>query len=223
MIRSLAPILAVLLCAVSLQAAPMVGAPVSGTYSTGGATVGGTTGPWTLTSTDSSFSTLRYTFDTPVRFSDLSDLGTAYNAVLGGIGGGAPRFQLRVDTDNNGLVDGAFLVHFGPPGTFVDPSLGPGNTGNLLALNDVGRFDLGGIGGSGYTNYAAALALAGNYQVHSVTLILDSFGGADKTFGIPVQGFEVLATPEPASLAVWSLMGVAGLAYRWRNKKRTSV
>ena len=26
--------------------------------------------------------------------------------------------------------------------------------------------------------------------------------------------------PEPASLAVWSLMGVAGLAYRWRSKKQ---
>jgi len=25
--------------------------------------------------------------------------------------------------------------------------------------------------------------------------------------------------PEPASLAVWSLMGIAGLAYRWRRKK----
>lgn len=29
--------------------------------------------------------------------------------------------------------------------------------------------------------------------------------------------------PEPASLALWSLMGAAGLAYRWRKQKRASA
>ncbi len=36
---------------------------------------------------------------------------------------------------------------------------------------------------------------------------------------IDFQDAELAEVPEPASLAVWSLMGVAGLAYRWRRKK----
>ena len=169
--------------------------PISGTYSTGGATTGGATGPWTLTSTDSTFSTLRFTFSAPVKFSEMLSLGSPYNAVQGGIGGGAPRFNVHLDTNNDNVADAFFRVLWGPPGSFADATLGPGNTGNLLAMNDIGRYDLGPMGGSAYTNYAAALALAGNYNVLSVNLVLDSFGGADKTFVIPVSGFEATQTP----------------------------
>jgi hypothetical protein len=201
--------------------APMAFAvAISGTYTTGGDTTG--TGPWTMTSTDSTFSILRFVFDTPIKFQDLTSLGAAYNAVLGGIGGGAPRFALVTDADGDNVADGSFLLHWGPAGSFTDPTLGLGNTGNLLALTDNGRYDLGGVGGSAYTDRAAALALAGGYFVLRASLILDSFGGADKTFvidGISAEG-PLAAIPEPATIL---LLG-SGLAWlggsAWRGHRR---
>ena len=189
-------------------------APVTGTYTVGGATTG--TGPWTLTSTDTTFSILRFVFDSPMKFADLTSLSVDYIANLGGIAGGAPRVAFVVDTNNDNVADGSFEVHFGPAGSFVDPTLGPGNTGNLLALTDLGRYDLSGLMGSAYTDRTAALALAGNYNVLRTSLILDSFGGNDRNFtvnGISVAG-NATAIPEPASLALLALGALGFLARR---------
>ena len=218
--KRIALTLALVLSSVSSASA----APVTGTYTTGGATTG--TGPWTMTSTDSTFSILRFVFNTPVTFSDLTSLSVAYDAQLGGIGGGAPRIALVVDTNNDLIADGSFLIHWGPAGSFADPTLGLGNTGNLLALTDVGRYDLSGIGGSAYTDRTAALALAGGFDILRASIILDSFGGNDRRFvidGVSVSAVDVAAVPEPASLALWSLAGIVGLRGAWRRRKARGV
>ena len=198
-------------------------APVTFTYTTGGDTTGSAPGPYTLTSTDSTYSVLRAINDQAFNFGDISNINLDYNAVLGGIGGGALRLAVVTDADHDGIEDGAFLILLGPAGSFVDGTLGVGNSGNLIAMNDVGRYDLSDIGGSFYTNYAAALAAAGSYGVLRLSLILDSFGGADKTFIIPDGGFHVDAkfrgaVPEPG---VWALMiagfGLVGVQLRRRR------
>jgi hypothetical protein len=200
-------------------------APIAGTYQTFGATTG--TGPWTLTSTNATFSALRLNFTTPVKFSDMTSLSAAYDAQIGGIAAGAPRFSLSVDTNNDNVPDSSFLIHWGPAGSFNDPSLGLGNTGNLLALLDNGRYDLTNIGGSGYTDRTAALALAGNYNVYRATIIIDSFGGNDRRFvidGISADAVTAAAeVPEPASLAVWSLLAAGGAVMGWRRRRVTGT
>src|SRR5690349_8698843 len=103
-------------------------APITGTYDTrtadGSKTVapGDTVGPWTLTSTDSTASWVRLTFDVAPTFASLSNLNVAFvspelnaqvnsdgpisQAVLNaGGGGGAPRLSLALDSDGDTFAD----------------------------------------------------------------------------------------------------------------------
>lgn len=208
---------ATLVLGTTLAASPSFALPISVTYTTDGDTTG--TGPWTMTSTDSTFSILRFVLNTPIKFQNFTSLSVDYNAVQGGIGGGGPRFAIVIDTNGDSIADGSFLVHWGPAGTFTDPTLGAGNTGNLLALNDLGRYDLSGIGGSAYTDRAAALTLAGNFDVLRASLILDSFGGNDRTFIINgISGESSEAVPEPGTLAILS-MGLLSLGWAVRRRQ----
>ena len=192
-------------------AAPATVGAVTGTYTLGGNTTG--TGPYTMTSTDSTFSVLRFVLDTPVTFGNLANINVDYNAVLGGIGGGAPRLAVV-------FADDQYLeINFGPAALFVDPTLGPGNSGNLLALLDSGRYDNTGIGGAFYSDYASALAIASSFSVVRTSLILDSFGGADKTFII--NGINVAAIPEPSSYAM-ALVGLAVVGFAVRRRKEST-
>ena len=124
-------------------------------------TLGGSSADaYNLTSTGfSTFSLLTFTPDPSAVFSfaEMDNLSLDYNAVAGGIAGGSARLKVKF-TNGDSL-----LALLGPAGSFIDPTLGAGSSGNLLALDDTGRYDLsqGGLGGSGYTNYDAALAAAG--------------------------------------------------------------
>ena len=62
-------------------------APVTFTYTKGGDTTGSAPGPFTLTSTDSTFSVLRAINDQAFDFGDISNINLDYNVLLGGIGG----------------------------------------------------------------------------------------------------------------------------------------
>lgn len=186
---------------------------VAGHYQALDSTVG--TGPWTMTSTDSTDSLLRYVFDENRTFGELTSLSSSYTDLLGGIQQGTPRFTVVVDQNLDGVADGSFDIQWGPAGSFADPTLGPGDTGNLLALNDVGRYDLTGIGGSVYTDRATALALAGNMRVLRTTLVVDSFGGNDRA--IVINNIDVQAVPEPATMAG---LGLGAIAVIRRRRKR---
>jgi hypothetical protein len=194
--------------------------PISGTYTLGGNTVNNGNGTFTLTATanPATFSVLRYVFDTPVTFGSLTNLSLAYDAQLGGIGGGSPRFAVVLNTGD------FFVINLGPPGSFVDPTPGPGNTGNLLALTDVGRYDLSPAGGSPYTDRAAALALFGNSLVTRISLITDTYpgspGGESQRFVVNGDGFALAdnsPVPEPATCVLFGgLVAVGGLIARRR-------
>ncbi len=163
---------------------------ITGTYDIdtvdGSATTG--TGPYELTSTASTYSLLTFTptAGQDFTFSDITDLDLAYDVVTGGIEGGAPRIE--VDFTNGDSL----LALLGPAGSFLDPTLGPGDSGNLITQDDTGRYDLsqGGLGGSGYTNYDAALAAAGSLQVSGFDIILDGGG-----FSLGDQQFNLSASP----------------------------
>lgn len=189
---------------------------LTGTYTTGGNTTG--TGPWNMTSTDSTFSVLRFVFNTPVAFQNITSLSYGYDSNLGGIGGGAPRAVFVLDNNTS------FTVHWGPAGSFTDATIGDNlNTGNLLALNDVGRYDLGGIGGSAYTDRNAALALAGSANITRISLIVDSFGGNNRNFDINSVNVEgrVASAPDAGATALsfgFALLALLGFQARgWRR------
>jgi hypothetical protein len=191
---------------------------LTGTYTTGGTTTG--TGPWNMTSTDSTFAVLRFVFDTPIAFQNITSLSYGYDSNLGGIGGGAPRAVFVLDNGNS------FIVHWGPAGSFVNTTIGDNlNTGNLLGLNDVGRYDLGGIGGSAYTDRTAALGLAGSSNIVRISLILDSFGGNNRNFDINSVNVEGRASSVPdAGTTVLSFGSVllALLGFHARSVRRTA-
>jgi hypothetical protein len=217
---SIKPAMAALSLGVALMAAsgPASAAAVTFTNTTGGATTG--TGPYTLTSTDSTYSVLRWINNEAFDFGDITSLDLDYNAILGGIGQGAPRLVIVTDADHNGLADSSLTVYLGPAASFVDPTLGPANSGNLIGMNDLGRYDVSDAGGLFYSDYASALANAGSYGVLRFSLVLDSYGGADKTFEVAADGLHVSATagvPEPG---MWMMMiagfGMIGATLRRR-------
>ena len=83
-------------------------AAITFTNTIAGATTG--TGPYTLTSTDSTFSILRFINNETFDFGDLTSLELDYNVLLGGVGGGAPRIVVVTDADQFLVVEGNYLL-----------------------------------------------------------------------------------------------------------------
>lgn len=124
-----------------------------------------------------SFSFVSYALPAPIQFSDLTTLSADYNMQAGCFGGGAPRFALRIDFDNDGMVsagDGNLFVHFATPPSFNDcPTIGTWyTTGNLIDTTDT-RFELSQFGGPIYATYADALALLGSYNILRMSIAVD--------------------------------------------------
>ena len=119
-------------------------------------------------------------------FSELTTLSTDFNITDDDCGGGSPRFQIRIDENNNGIIDpsdGNIHVAFGPSPTFTNCAPGWQNTGNLIGNNDAGRYDSGQVGGSAFGTYQDALNAAGTLNVLEIRVVADGFWNADATNG----------------------------------------
>ena len=125
------------------------------------------TGPWTLTSTASTYSGLEIDPTTPLKFSQLSSLSATFIDLFGGAYGGSPRFSV-------GLQDGS-AVHFihialGTSPNFADNNPKGFTTAysgfNVIGNNDTGRYDTSQFtGGNTFTDYSSALALLGSPRI----------------------------------------------------------
>lgn len=105
----------------------------------------------------------------------INRLETDYALVAGDCGGGSPRFQIRVDMDNDGIDspgDGNIFVYIGPTPSFTECPTGWQSTGNLLSAGL--RVDSTQVGGTFYGTWADAQALVGNKKVLSISLVVDS-------------------------------------------------
>jgi hypothetical protein len=121
------------------------------------------------------FGFISYTLTAPLAFSGLTELSADYDMQTGCFGGGSPRFQVRVDYDNDGLIsagDRNVFIYWGTPPNFTDCPSGWGNTGNLIASSDL-RYDLTSVGGAFYSTHTDAVNLIGTLTVLRVSVIVD--------------------------------------------------
>jgi hypothetical protein len=126
-------------------------------------------------STADDFSGLATHLPKKTTFSDLRTLGTDYFVAEGGCLGGAPRFQIGLDTDGDGVRNGNLFVYIGHAPNFdcADAMGVWQSTGNLLESSDL-RFDTSQLGGTFYDSYAHALAAYGDAKITSLSLVVDS-------------------------------------------------
>jgi hypothetical protein len=152
---------------------------LTGSYLTSGQTTGGPNGPFTLTATNSTFSTVDLVPNQTFTFAELTSLFANFTSNSGGSGGGTPRIAVGV---NVGGTEKFVLIYLGnsPNFTDTDAVLNTYSGVNLIGNNDPGRYDTSGLGGSPATTYSgsatSALTLAGNDQVLDIVYITDTFG-----------------------------------------------
>lgn len=107
-------------------------------------------------------------------WNELTNLSTDYNVTDDDCGAGSPRFQLNVDTNNDGTSDGNVHVAIGPSPSFTECAAGWQSTGNLIGNEDAGRYDYSQFGGSPFTTYSNAPASVTAGEVVGIQLVVDS-------------------------------------------------
>ena len=186
------------------------------------------TGPWTLTSTASTYSGLEIDPSTSFTFSQLSSLSATFIDLFGGAYGGSPRFSV-------GLQDGS-AVHFihialGTSPNFADNNAKAFTTAysgfNVIGNNDTGRYDTSQFtGGNTSTDYSSTLALLGSLKVTELDFVLDGGWGANGAQTLVVSAFNFSSsteTPLPAALPLFATgLGALGLLGWRRNRKRAA-
>lgn len=105
---------------------------------------------------------------------DVGPLAFDYYFVTGNCGGGSPRFQLRVDLNDDGVGDKNVFVYPGPAPNYNNCPVGSWQHDNTI--QDGGnRWDSSQVGGTFYGTKALANAAAGpGHQVLSVVMVWDS-------------------------------------------------
>jgi hypothetical protein len=98
---------------------------------------------------------------------DLNTLSTDYMFTAGSCGGGAPRFQINVSSNQS------IFVYIGPPPSYTGcPPNVWSNTGNLAAPTNL--VDASQLGGSFYEPYAAVQAAYGTDPVLGIQVVVDA-------------------------------------------------
>jgi len=123
----------------------------------------------TSANTDEWYAGLAYTPKDALDFADIKTLSADILLTDGCYGGGSPRFQITVATQNGNKN---IFVYFGTAPNFDDCPEGWISTGNLIGSTDL-RYDTTQLGGEFYDDYAGALQLAGDLQVVEVALVVD--------------------------------------------------
>jgi hypothetical protein len=107
--------------------------------------------------------------------SSITNLSTDYYVKAGDCGGGSPRFQLEVDMNSDGNVDGNIHVYIGDAPSYNCPQSFERwiSTGNLMTSPDA-RFDSSGLPGGAYGQTAAQTqATFGTKKVLFIDLVVD--------------------------------------------------
>lgn len=120
------------------------------------------------------FSGVNFLPSTSLTFGGITQLSADFNVGATDCGGGSPRFQIGLDTNGDGVLDGNVFVHFGPSPNFTGCVFGWQSTGNLIGSSDTGRYDSSQVGGSGFGTHADAVNAAGSATVLGIQLVVDS-------------------------------------------------
>jgi hypothetical protein len=130
--------------------------------------------------TTNDYSFLSFAPNASLTFDDLYNLTAGYTFTLSDCHGGSLRWQVRVDSNENGVLDTAdkaVFIYYGLPPAFgnggvngcrPDSTAGESQSGiNLLdpSQQSVTRFDTTQFNGIFYNDYAGASAVAGSYRV----------------------------------------------------------
>ncbi len=124
-----------------------------------------------------------FTLPADTLWTDLDIVSSDYNVTNDNCGGGSPRYQIKVDTNNDGVSDGNVHVAIGPSPLFTGCLLGWQSTGNVIGNEDAGRYDYSQFGGSPFTTYSNAPASVVAGEAISVQLVVDGSWNAPATGG----------------------------------------
>jgi hypothetical protein len=108
-----------------------------------------------------------------LRFKDLHTMSTDYRIWDGDCGGGSPRFEMGLDTNGDGELDGQIYVYLGELYDFTRCSREWTNTGNLISIGGDYRWDLARFNGLFYSSYREAINLLGEAIICYIILVVD--------------------------------------------------
>ena len=126
------------------------------------------------------FSAVVFNMPDGMTLPDLGSLSTDFNVTDDDCYGGSPRFQLRIDNDNDGVIsagDKNIFVYLGPHPSFsgCTPNTWT-SSGELIGIAQT-RYDTSQLGGTFYDTHANALVLAGSKELLRVSIVVDSNWG----------------------------------------------
>jgi hypothetical protein len=115
------------------------------------------------------YSGINFSVPTGATLGNLGTLSTDYNVTAGDCGGGAPRFVINYDKNQNTNI----VVYIGPTPNFTGctPNTWQ-NTGNFIGSSDL-RFDTSQLGGTFYDTYANAVSISSSHTISGISLVVD--------------------------------------------------
>ena len=125
------------------------------------------------------FGGIDFTVPDELTFGELENLATDFNVTDDNCGGGSPRYQVGLDTDNDGDTDGNVFVYLGPPPSYNACATGWQSSGNLVEPTDL--IDTSQVGGTFYEPVATAQLRLGDATITGIQLVTD--GGFSQTDG----------------------------------------